>query len=91
MSHDNDYPIILGKHLRKGMMLFPNLKMGGMDLAIVWLKKDMESGETFELSDVEAINAVIHFCDRGTMKMMADTLKKAWEGWEEDGRAGIED
>lgn len=83
MSRTSDLPIILGKNLKKGIMLFRNRKMGGMDMLVVWLNKDVGSGNSFEMDDLEKVNAAIHFADRDTLKLTIDTLTKAWKEWKD--------
>ena len=68
-------PIIIGKNLRKGIMAFKDQKMGGYNVFIVWLKRDIPTGETFELDDIDKVNAVLHFCDRDTLENTIALLK----------------
>lgn len=86
MSRRTDLPIMLGKNLKKGIMLFQNKKMGGMDMLVVWLNRTLESGSDFDTSDIDKVNAVIHFCDKDTLKLTIDTLTKVWKNWKDGER-----
>ena len=77
-----DLPIILSHYTRTGIMTFPNRKMGGRDMIIVGLKRDIPSGEGFELEDIDWVKAVLHFSDVGSMQITADVLTKAAKKWE---------
>lgn len=70
-----DLPIIVGKNLRKGALAYRNEKMGGYDVAIVWLKKDYKTGEMYEIEDIDKVNGILHFCDRESVEQTIDILK----------------
>ena len=81
MSRRTDLPIMLGKNLKKGILLFQDKKMGGMNMLVVWLNRTVESGSNFDMSDIDKVNVVIHFCDKDTLKLTIDTLTRAWKNW----------
>ena len=70
-----DLPIVVGKNLRKGIIAYRNPKMGGYDVAILWLKKDYKTGETIEIEDIDKVNGILHFCDRESVELTIDILK----------------
>lgn len=77
------YPIILGKNLKKGLLTIRNGT--AYDLCIVWLKKQYRPGETFDTADINKVQCVLRFCDRAsvteTIKILK-TILKAMEGAE---------
>lgn len=72
MSRGRDYPIILGKELKKGVFCIRNGK--GYDLYIVWLKKEYNHGEKYNMADIDKVDAVIHFCDKESVELTISTL-----------------
>lgn len=72
MSRKADLPIIVGSGLKKGLMCM-RVK-GGYDMWIVWLKKEFQTGEYFELEDIDKLQAVIHFTDRKAVQNTIDAL-----------------
>ena len=90
MSGFRDYPIIFGCGLPKGMLITPNKRMGGVDLYIVWLTHDVPSGEPFDISDIDGVDAVLHFSNRKQIERLIGSLKemldKIWG--ENDGYQG---
>lgn len=72
MSRKSDLPIILGANLRKGIMCMR--VRGGYDMWIVWLKREFQTGEHFELEDIDKLQTVIHFTDRQAVQNTIDTL-----------------
>lgn len=72
MSRKADLPIIVGANMKKGLMCM-HVK-GGYDMWIVWLKKEFQTGEHFELEDIDKLQAVIHFTDREAVQNTIDTL-----------------
>ena len=48
-SRRKDLPIILSHNTRTGIMIYPNRKMGGRDVLIVGLNREIPSGESFAL------------------------------------------
>ena len=83
MAKNERLPIIIGKNLRKGVMAFQDKKSGGYNFMIVWLKRDIPTGETFETEDIDKVNAVLHFCDRETLQNtvnLMNTVLKETEG-----------
>lgn len=69
-----DYPIIIGKGLKKGIMGFLDRDRQA-NVSIVYLKKQYESGEEFDFKDIEKIQAVLHFCDRESIQNTINILK----------------
>ena len=49
---------------------------GGYDMWIVWLKKEFQTSEHFELKDIDKLQAVIHFTDRDAVQNTIDTWRK---------------
>lgn len=88
MSRKSDLPIIVGSNLRKGIMCMR--VRGGYDMWIVWLKRDFQTGERFELSDIDKVQSIIHFTDREAVQNTIDALasmikpKKKKEGSESE-------
>lgn len=83
MSRGGDLPVMVGSRLQKGLMIMRNAKMGGFDLYIVWLNREFQTGETFELADIKKVDHVIHFCDRESVKETIkglQTMLKMWGG-----------
>ena len=74
-------PIILSHNTQTGVMIFPNRKMGGRDMLIVGLNREVPSGERFELEDVKWIKSVLHFADVDSMQVTADALVKELGRW----------
>lgn len=72
MSRKSDLPIIVGANLRKGIMCMR--VRDGYDMWIVWLKRDFQTGEHFELEDIDKFQNVIHFTDRQAVQNTIDTL-----------------
>ena len=83
MAKNYNYPIIIGKNLKTGIVAGPN-ERGGADLYIVLLNKELESGSTFEKDDVEKVKALLHFCDRESLKRTIDVLTTVLLRWRED-------
>ena len=80
-------PIILSHNTHTGIMVFPNRKMGGRDMVIVGLNKDIPSGQMFEMEDIDWIKAILHFADTESLKITVENLTlalKKWEAEEED-------
>lgn len=77
-----DLPIILSHNTNTGIMIFPNRKMGGRDMLIVGLNREVQSGEPFELEDIKWIKTVLHFGDIGSLRITAETLAKELKRWE---------
>lgn len=80
----SDLPVMIGKHLQKGLIAFPNRKFGGYDLCVVWLNKDFDTGDEFEMTDIDNINAVLHFCDLEGVEATIRVLEAVRKGWEKD-------
>ena len=75
-------PIILSHGTHTGIMVFPNRKMGGRDMVIVGLNKDIPSGQSFEMEDIDWVKAVLHFADAKSLKITVDNLALALKKWE---------
>lgn len=79
-----DLPVIIGKGMRKGVCAgWSELMKGGVDLYIVWLKNKIESGARFTGEDVYKVNAIIHFCDKESVKRTIDVLTDILMKWSE--------
>ena len=78
-----DYPIMLGHGLRKGVFIGRSRFHRGFLLAIVWLKRDMPSGERFSLEDIDGVNATLNFCDKESVRITINALQTMLEMWEE--------
>ena len=74
-------PIILSHNTSTGIAVFPNRKMGGRDLVIVGLNKDIPSGQSFEMEDIDWIKAILHFSDAESLGITIDILIKALKSW----------
>lgn len=81
-----DLPIILSRSTRTGIMIFPNRKMGGRDVLIVGLNREVPSGENYELQDIDWIKAVLHFSDVGSLRVTVDCLTQELQRWVKEGR-----
>lgn len=79
-----DLPVIIGKGMRKGICAGRSEMMnGGVDLYIVWLKNKIESGDRFTGEDVYKVNAILHFCDKESVKRTVDVLTEILMKWGE--------
>lgn len=77
-----DLPVIIGKGMRKGICAGRSAMMnGGVDLFIVWLKRDVGSGEKFAGEDVDKVNAILHFRDKESVKRTIDVLTDILMKW----------
>ena len=82
-----ELPVMIGKHLNKGILVSRSPKLNGFDLIVVWLNKNYETGKQFEMEDIDEVDQVIHFCDRESVEQTADALKwilKQWKVENED-------
>jgi hypothetical protein len=80
----SDLPVIIGKGLQKGVCAGRSVLMnGGVDLYIVWLKNKIESGARFSEKDVYKVNAILHFCDKESVKRTIDVLTDILMKWGE--------
>jgi hypothetical protein len=59
------------------------MDMGGFDLCVVWLKREIVSGETFGVDDIEGVNTILHFCDRTSVMITKGVLRNILRVWEE--------
>jgi hypothetical protein len=79
-----DLPIMIGKGLRKGICAGRSGQFNdGVDLYIVWLKNKIESGARFTWDDVYKVNAILHFCDKDSVKRTIDVLVDVLAKWGE--------
>ena len=64
--------------MKKGVLAFREPNRKAVDLCVVWLKREIDSGEPFGLEDVEKVDTVLHFYDRSsvliTMGVLQDML-----------------
>lgn len=77
-------PIQIGKNLRKGLFAFRDIKLGGFNVCIVWLKKEYQSGEEYDISEIEEINAILHFCDKESVERTIEVLNRILKDWEKE-------
>ena len=78
-----DLPVMLGKGLQKGIIAYRNDKMGGYDLAVLWLKKEYTTGAEYNMEDVDKVDAVLHFCDRSSVIETMAELQWMLDQWKE--------
>ena len=74
-------PVVIGKYMRKGIFALRDIRQGGFNVAIVRLNKDYDSGDNYDLSDMESIETVLHFGDRESVKITVDILNKILKDW----------
>ena len=67
-------PIIIGHKYRKGIFCIRS-NMGGYDMYIVTLRSDHQTGEIFDMSEIEQIHTVLHFCDRSAVEQTIGALE----------------
>lgn len=84
MSRHKDLPVMLGKNLKKGLLAFRNKQMGGFDLYVLWLVKNYPTGKKYNMDDIDSVNAVLHFCDKESVKQTISILKWILKRWEEE-------
>lgn len=87
MARRTNLPIMLGKGLKKGVMAGPAQGHpfdSGADLYLLWLNKEVPSGEKFTDKDIEGVEALIHFCDRESVKRTIDVLTEVLLKWKEE-------
>lgn len=84
MRRKNDLPIILSHNTRTAIMSFHNRKMGGVDVVIVGLNKELPTGGTFEMEDIEWTKGVLHFADCNSLRVTIDVLQKELKRWKEE-------
>lgn len=76
-----DLPIILSHSTRTGIMVFPNRKMGGRDVLIVGLKREVPSGESYEIQDIDWLKVLLHFSDVESLRVTIDCLTQELQKW----------
>lgn len=74
MKSSNQLPIIIGHKYRKGIFCIRS-NMGGYDMYIVTLRSDYQTGEKFDMSEIEQIHTVLHFCDRSAVEQTIGALE----------------
>lgn len=87
MARRTDLPIMLGKKLKKGILAGPSQGhpfLAGADLYILRLNKEVQSGQRFTDEDIENVEAMIHFCDRESVKRTIDVLTEVLLKWKEE-------
>ena len=77
------YPVIIGTNLKKGVLAFREPNRKAVDLCVVWLKREIDSGEPFGLEDVEKVDTVLHFCDRSSVLITMGVLQNMLLAMEE--------
>lgn len=85
MSRRKDLPIILSHNTRTGIAIYPNRKMGGMDVLIVGLNREIPSGESFGLEDVKLTKAILHISDVESLQITIDCLTEGLNRWRKEG------
>lgn len=84
MSRRKDLPIILSHNTRTGIATYPNHRMGGRDILIVGLNREIPSGESFGMEDIEWTKAVLHIGDVGSLQIMIDCLTEELKRWRKE-------
>lgn len=84
MAKNYNYPIIIGKGFRKGLIAGPSESGKGADLFLVRLNKDLRSGSDVRPEDIENCEVVLHFCDRESVKRTIDVLTEVLLKWKEE-------
>ena len=82
-----NYPIMMGKGMKKGVLAGPSQGhpfQSGADLYILWLNKEIPSGQRFTDEDIDGVEAMIHFCDRESVKRTIDVLAEVLLKWKEE-------
>ena len=69
--------------MKKGVLAFREPNRKAVDLCVVWLKQDVDSGEPFGLEDVEKVDTVLHFCDRSSVLITMGVLQNVLNEMEE--------
>ena len=69
--------------MKKGVLAFREPNRKAVDLCVVWLKRDVDSGETFGFEDVEKVDTVLHFCDRSSVLITMGVLQNVLNEMEE--------
>lgn len=82
MRRGTKLPIMIGKELNKGILICKDPKMGGQELAIVWLKEGYKTGEEFDTKDIEGIDSILHFCDKESLDSTIKILNTMSQNWE---------
>ena len=77
-----DYPIILGHQYRKGIIAIRHGE-SGIKLIICRLKKEYQTGERFDLEDVESVEQEIWFSDRETLQTTVDVMNQVLKDWKD--------
>lgn len=85
MSRRKDLPIILSHNTRTGIATYPNRRMGGRDVLIVGLNREIPSGESFGMEDIEWTKAVLHISDAKSLQIMIDCLTEELKRWRKEG------
>ncbi len=80
-------PIIIGHKYRKGIFCIRS-NMGGYDMYIVTLRSDHQTGEKFDMSEIEQIHTVLHFCDRSAVEQTIGALEWILKRGIEDEKRG---
>jgi hypothetical protein len=69
--------------MKKGVLAFREPNRKAVDLCVVWLKQEIDSGEPFGLDDVEKVDTVLHFCDRSSVLITMGVLQNVLNEMEE--------
>lgn len=76
-----DLPIILSHSTHTGIISLKNGNMGGRDLLIVGLNKEIPSGGAFELADIDWVKGILHFADIESLQVTAECLMQEFHRW----------
>ena len=76
MRRSKFLPVIIGGgYFKKGICV------GKRDLWIVWLKREIKSGDSFTREDVDKVDTVLHFCDKQSVERTISALQTMLEKW----------
>lgn len=78
--NDRNYPIVLGHQFRKGILALRHGEKGFRFL-ICRLKKEYQTGEEFDLGDIESIEKELWFSDRETLETTVKIMNKVLKDW----------
>ncbi len=77
---NHNYPIILGHKYRKGILALRNGEHG-FRFMFCRLNKECQTGEEFELDDIENIEMEIWFVDRKSLEITVSVMNKVLKDW----------
>lgn len=77
---NHNYPIILGHKYRKGILALRNGEHG-FRFMFCRLNKECQTGEEFDLDDIENIETEIWFVDRKSLEITVSVMNKVLKDW----------